>query len=269
MHTSLNVLERETYKRSPVHRLDGRIKILITLVIIVYAVALARADALDFPKLGLLEAYLIALMLIAGLEFSYIALRFAIVLPFGFGIAAFQPFLKQPFFDDFTVLYTLPLGLEITREGVLFGAIILAKFIVCVTAIILLSSTTSMSELVASARRLGMPREFALLFTVMVRYLFVFWMMMGRIRTAQKTRCFDIWNKKVQRKWILEQMGYTISSLFIRSYEQGERTYQSMLCRGYNADAHIYVGKKSIRATDVFVLALTIGIIGTAQIAVV
>ncbi len=261
MHISLGEIERETYKKTPVHGIDGRIKILITLVIIIYAVALPRMDALNLSKLGLLEAYIFVLMLLARLEVSYIALRFAIALPFGFGIAILQPFLKQQFISNFTVIYTLPLGLEVTREGILFGSVIFAKFLVCITAVIFLSSTTSMSELVSSARRLGMPRELALLFTMMIRYLFVFWNMLGRIRIAQKTRCFEIWNKKVPRRWILQQVGYTISSLFIRSYEQGERTYQSMLCRGYNADAHVYVGKKKICASDFLFLALTLGII--------
>lgn len=268
MHFSLSELERETYKKSHVHSIDGRIKILMTLAIIIYAVALPRMDTHNFAKLGVLEIYIIALMLLAKLEFSYLALRFAIALPFGFGIAAFQPFLKQPFISNFTVLYTLPMGLEVTREGMLFGFILFVKFLVCISAVILFSSTISMSELVASARRLGLPKELALLFTMMVRYLFVFWHMLGRIRTAQKTRCFEVWNRKVPRRWTLEQLGYTISSLFVRSYEQGERTYQSMLCRGYN-EAHVYVSKKNISASDVFVLTLTIVVIGAAQFQVV
>lgn len=266
MHLTLGDIERETYKKSPVHRIDGRIKILITLAIIIYAVALPRADVLNFLKLGFIEAYLLVLILFARIGFSYLVFRFMIALPFGFGIAVFQPFIRQPFFSEFTVLYTLPFGLEMTREGMLFGASIFAKFVVCITAVILLSSTTSLSDFVASARRLGLPKELALLFTMMVRYLFVFWNMLGRIRTAQKTRCFDIWNKNVTRRWTLEQIGYTISSLFIRSYEQGERTYQSMLCRGYSADAHVYVGRKKFSIPDVFVLVLTFCIIILAQI---
>jgi len=264
MHLSLTELEREAYRKSFIHNIDGRIKILITLAIIVYAVALPRMDTLNFMRLGALELYLIALMLLARIEFSYLALRFAIALPFGFGVAILQPFLRQPFIEKFTVLYTMPLGLEATREGVIFGGIIFSKFIVCISAVILLSSTTSLSELVSSARRLGLPKELALLFTMMVRYLFVFWSMLARIRTAQKTRCFDIWNRKVPRRWTLEQIGYTVSSLFVRSYEQGERTYQSMLCRGYD-EALVYVGKKKISPADVFVLAFTVVILLAAQ----
>ena len=269
MHISIIDLERESYKITPIHRLDGRIKILIIFAIIVYAVSLPRMDSLNFLKLGLLEAYLIIFLILARLNVRYLLFRFAIALPFGLTIAVLQAFLKQPFISDFTVLYSFPLGLEVTREGLIFGTIIFAKFLVCITSVILLSSTTPMSELVSSSRRLGMPRELVLLFTMMVRYLFVFWKMLGRIRTAQKTRCFELWNRKVPRMWTLEQVGYTISSLFIRSYEQGERTFQSMLCRGYSADTSVYVGKKKINTADILTFALTIGIIVAVQMIIV
>jgi cobalt/nickel transport system permease protein len=268
MHVSITDMEREAYRKSPIHGIDARIKILMTLGITVYVVALPRMETLNFTKLGILEAYLFTLMLFSRIELSHLAARFAIALPFGLGISTLQPFIKQPFIHDFTIISSLPMGLEITREGVLYGAIIFVKFLVCITSVILLSSTTSMSELVASARRLGLPKEMALLFTMMVRYLFVFWNMLGRIRTAQKTRCFEVWNRKVPRKWTLQQIGYTISSLFIRSYEQGERTYQSMLCRGYSADANVYVNKKKLQITDFAVFAVTLGIIIVVQVRV-
>src|SRR3990170_8174857 len=134
MHLSLTELEREAYRKSFVHNLDGRIKLLMTLVILVYAVALPRMDALNFMKLGFIEIYLVILILLARLEIKYLIIRFAIALPFGLSIAVLQPFLKQPFNVDFNVLYSLPFGLEITREGTLFGAIIFAKFFICATA---------------------------------------------------------------------------------------------------------------------------------------
>lgn len=261
-------MERETYKKSIIHSIDGRIKILMTLAITIYVVALPRMETINFTKLGIMEAYLLTLMLFSRIELSHLLARFMIAIPFGLGVCAFQPFIKQPFITDFTIIYSLPIGLEITQEGILYGAIIFAKFLVCISSVILLSSTTSMSEIVASARRLGLPKEMSLLFTMMVRYLFVFWNIMGRIRTAQKTRCFELWNRKVPRKWTLEQIGYTISSLFIRSYEQGERTYQSMLCRGYSADAYVYVGIKKLRPMDFTLMAITFVIIAFVQIRV-
>lgn len=258
MHITLTDIEREAYKDSLLHTMDGRIKIIMTLAVIIYAVSLPRLDTASIERLGILWLYLIGLMIIARLNLIYAAARLAIALPFGLGISVLQPFIRQPFIDDFTVIYVLPLGITVTREGTLFGGVLFAKFMVCVTAVVVLSSTTKMQDMVSNARRLGLPAELTLLLSMMVRYLFVFWSMLRRIRTAQKTRCFDIWNRNVPRKWILEQIGYTISSLFIRSYEQGERTYQSMLCRAYSADSHIRISTQKAGLCDHFMFSVTI-----------
>lgn len=34
--------------------------------------------------------------------------------------------------------------------------------------------------------------------------------------------------------------------MFIRSYEQGERVYTSMLCRGYGRESHLFIAKKPL-----------------------
>ena len=262
MKITLTDIERESYKDSPIHRLDGRIKILIMLSVILYAVNLPRIHELNLIRLSMIEAYLIALIIIANLNPVYTFFRFIAILPFGLGIAVLQPFIRQPFVESFTLYpISLPFGLTVTYEGLEFGTALIAKFIVCVTAIILLSSTTQMKDMVVSARRLGVPKEFTLLLTMMVRYLFVFWNVLKRIRIAQKTRLFNMWNKKVSRKWTLEQIGHSISSLFIRSYEQGERTYISMLCRGYGGSQQVYVDKKALGRMDILFFGMTCGAI--------
>ncbi len=262
MQITLTDIERESYKDSPVHRLDGRVKILATIAIIVFAVSLPRIDDSNFIRLAAIEVYLLSLILLARLNLFYVLIRFLAVLPFGLAMVVIQPFVRQPFIDTFTVIAEFPLGITMTYEGLYFGLSLLAKYIVCVTAIVLLSSTMIMNDMVVSARRLGIPKEFTLLLTMMVRYLFVFWIMLKRIRTAQKTRLFDIWNKNVPRRWILEQVGYTISSLFLRSYEQGERTYISMLCRGYGNDTgNIYIHKNKLRFTDATFIISTAAIL--------
>ena len=258
MKITLTDIERESYKDSPIHKRDGRIKLLITLAVILYAVNLPRIHDLNLIRLSMMEAYLLALIIIANLNPFYIFFRYIAILPFGLGIAVLQPFIKQPFIESFT-LYPVspPFGLTMTYEGLDFGIVLLAKFTVCATAIILLSSTTQMKDMVVSARRLGVPKEFTLLLTMMVRYLFVFWNVLKRIKIAQKTRLFNMWNKKVPRKWILKQIGHSISSLFLRSYEQGERTYISMLCRGYGGSQQVYVDRKALGMMDHMFFVLT------------
>jgi cobalt/nickel transport system permease protein len=263
---SLTDIERETYKDSHIHRLDGRIKLLFLIAIIIYIVSLPKFSVFALWKLAGIEIYLIILILIARLNLFYVALRYAMLTPFGLGIAIMQPFFRQGFITEFTV-HELPLiGLSWTEEGLLFGAVLFAKFSVSITTVIWFSSTSPMTEMVESARKLKLPREFALLLTMMVRYLFVFWGVLNRLHRAQASRCFDIWNKNVPRKWILEQIGYAISSLFIRSYEQGERTFQSMLSRGYDYTADIFIHKKKIRAPEIVFIVVTILIVGIIQL---
>lgn len=250
LHSSIAHIEKEVYKDSVMHKLDGRIKIIMALGMIIYAVTVP-----DIIPLLLLESYLLILLLLSRLSLLYILARILLILPFGGVIALFQPFIRSG-----VVLYSLPFGLVITYEGILFGLLLFFKLIVCVTAIILLSSTTPMQELVSSARRLGLPREFALLLGLMTRYLFVFYDAFQRIRVAQKTRCFSVRGKSY--KWVLEQIGYTIGTLFIRAYEQGEKVYLSMLSRGYNPDSQMYVSEKRIGAQDVAVMTMTLLVIG-------
>jgi cobalt/nickel transport system permease protein len=115
--------------------------------------------------------------------------------------------------------------------------------------------------MVTAADRIGIPRQFTLLLSMMVRYLFLFWAVLKRIRIAQQTRLFDIWNKNVSRKWVIEQVGNSMSTIFIRSYEQGERTYISMLCRGYGSGHEKAYYRTKIKAPDILFLILSAGLI--------
>ena len=115
--------------------------------------------------------------------------------------------------------------------------------------------------MVAAADRIGIPREFTLLLSMTVRYLFLFWAVLKRIRIAQETRLFSIWNQEVHRKWIIKQIGHSISTIFVRSYEQGEKTYISMLCRGYGSGQDKAYYKAKIQTRDILFLLLSTGII--------
>lgn len=266
MDITLTDIERQTYKQTPIHNLDGRTKLAISIIIIIYSVWLSPLEFSNLYKLGTLELYLIILMVLARLNPVYVLLRLLVTLPFGTSIIVLQPFVRHSFLDQATYYpVDLPFGLAVTYEGLLFGGLLFAKFLVCVSAIILLSSTTRMNEMVAAARRLGIPAEFTLLLTMMVRYLFLFWIFLKRIRTAQKVRLFHIWNRKVPRKWILRQIAYTISSLFIRSYEQGERTYISMLCRGYKGNS-VYLRKEKLRIQDYTFVTIAAGLLIVMQL---
>lgn len=245
-------IEKESERDSILHGIDGRIKIISTFLIICYAVY-----STDIIILVILEIYLLFLILISKISLSYALKRILLILPFGGFIALFQLFIRPG-----DVIYTLPLlGLNITEQGLIFGMLLLSRLIVCITAVVLLSSVTSMQELINSARKLKLPSEFAMLLSLTIRYLFFFYEELKRIRNAQKSRCFDIWNKKTEYKWRVKKVGHTITMMFLRSYEQGEKVYLSMLSRGYSNESNIYLEKSKIVKTDLVLITSTVTLV--------
>lgn len=256
MHIGISQIESESGKKSPIHNLDGRIKLIMTLFIVIYAVY-----TVQLPVLLLLEAYLLGLIWISKISFTYTVKRVLVILPFGGFIALFQPFIQPG-----EILYTLPLGFNITYEGTLFGILLFTRLIVCLTAVVLLSSVTPIQEIVNSGRRMGFPRELSMIMSLTIRYLFMFYEELERIKNAQKTRCFDIWNNKTSYRWRLRQIAYTIVMLFLRSYEQGEKVYFSMLSRGYSEKSHMYQETKKLRVNDYLFIIITIFLILTIEL---
>jgi cobalt/nickel transport system permease protein len=95
--------------------------------------------------------------------------------------------------------------------------------------------------------RMGLPSDFALVFGMMIRYLFVFGYVYRKVMDSLATRCFDAFDRSLPWRYRIQQLGYTIGTLFIRSYEQGERVYMSMLCRGYGKGSHLFITKKPLK----------------------
>jgi cobalt/nickel transport system permease protein len=143
----------------------------------------------------------------------------------------------------------------------MFGLLLMSRLVVSLTCIVLLSSLSPMQEVVNSFRRLGMPREFAMIFSLFIRYLFMFYDELHRIMHAQKSRNFDIFNKKTTYLWRMKQLAYTIAMMFLRSYERGETVYFSMLSRGYSENSEIYTDKNKLASRDFFFIGVTISFI--------
>ncbi|NLX48292.1 MAG: cobalt ECF transporter T component CbiQ [Methanospirillum sp.] len=258
-------IERLADGDSPVHRLDARVKIMVCFGAVVALVALPRGDAL-FPvalAFGILLALFLAISRIRLLAF---AARVLAILPFGLSILVFQVlFPASPVHDPTVVVHLLP-GLAVTAEALEVAVQLGVRFLLCLGFVILLSSTTRVQDLLTGARRLGLPSEFTLILGMMTRYLFVFGQMFVRISNALATRCFDPLDRALPYGYRLRETGYTLGTMFIRSYEQGERTYQAMLCRGYGKDAYLLVPRKPLLAAEWVVLGGCMAVVVGAPI---
>jgi cobalt/nickel transport system permease protein len=250
-------IERTAYRDSPVHRLDARVKVIITVAAILTIVAFPYSAGVYIVG-GMIFLYCAGLWAISGVPPGIYFMRLLLILPFGIFIILFQIFFENPYYAVFHPVVVLPLGVQIFAESVEFATILGVKSLVCVSFVILLSSTTKMQDLLEGAGRLGMPAEFTLVLGMMIRYLFVFAAMYRRIKNALETRCFDAFDSSLPYRYRLRKLSYTIGTVFIRSFEQGERTYTSMLCRGYGRGSHLFITKKPLRKGEWLLLGGTI-----------
>jgi cobalt/nickel transport system permease protein len=187
----------------------------------------------------------------------YLQRLFSIVPLWGI-VIFFQIFLKNKYYTDYHTIIAFPFGIAVYSESVEFAFILLVKFIVSISFIILLSSTTKVQDMLEGGTRLGLPADFALVLGMMLRYLFVFGYIYRKVTDSLVTRCFNAFDRKLPYRYRLRQMGYILGTLFIRAYEQGERVYISMLCRGYGRNSFLYVKKKSLSKGDLAFLSFSI-----------
>lgn len=97
-----------------------------------------------------------------------------------------------------------------------------------------------------------------MILSIMVRFLFVFIDELAAIRKSQKSRNFHIHSKLTPYKWRIKQVGYSIAMMFVKSYEQGERVYKSMISRGFSDKSDLYNEKTSLEKPDYIYIATII-----------
>jgi cobalt/nickel transport system permease protein len=242
-------IERYSNRDSSIHRLDARVKIIVVFAVIIAMVAVPYSTMV-FTVGIIFFLFFILLWILTRLS-PWIYIKRALVIISLWGIVIlFQIFLKNPYYTEYHALVTLPFGISIYAESIQFALILFVKFIITVSFIILLSSTTKIQDLLKGGQRLGLPADFALALGMMIRYLFVFGYMYRKIVQTLETKAFDPFDKNLPYRYRMRQIGYTIGTMFIRSYEQGERVYISMLCRGYGKHSHLFIEKKALNRAE-------------------
>jgi len=119
------------------------------------------------------------------------------------------------------------LGLSLSESGLTAAGGLLAKATLSVLAATVLAATTQPRELVRGLERLRLPSVLVQILMFMFRYADVVGEL-RRMRVARESRGF-----RGRHIGALRVLGPAAGSLFIRSYERGERVHLAMLSRGY------------------------------------
>jgi len=179
-----------------------------------------------------------------------------VIIPFVLLIAVFIPFFKE---GEVAGSYNIWLWrVSITYNGLQVLENILAKAWLSILSLILLTSTTRFNTLLEGLGKLRMPRVMVIILSFMYRYIFVLVDEVMRMKQARDSRNFG-----GSRLWKLRTIGNMIGTLFIRSYERGERVYAAMLARGYAGRTRTY-HQLNFRLADIyFILGFGLAVILT------
>jgi len=202
---------------SPVHRLPPQVKIVASVAVTVAVVATPPEQLWAFGAFALLLAGAAAASRVPA---RWLLPRVLIEAPFVV-LAAVLPF----FGEGEQVRW---LGLDLYVDGLLGAWNIAAKGTLGVVASLLLAATTPMRELLLGLERLRTPGIVVQIATFMLRYVDLILDQGRRMRIARLSRGSD-----PRFLWQARAFATSIGTLFLRSYERGERVYLAMVARGY------------------------------------
>ena len=193
-------LDRYSRLDSPIHRLPAAIKLTGALVLLVATISLRQA-------LVPVAVVLIVVAAASHIPIEFLLKRLLLLEPLALGVALLALF--QP------------------QGGGIF-AFLVAKSTLCLLTMILLSNTTSFSEVLRVLRRVHVPALLITTLSLMYRYLFVLVDEADRMKRARTCRSFV---RRRRFRW--HTMATVAGQLFIRSTERAERIYEAMCARGW------------------------------------
>ncbi len=256
-----NAFDRYLAGDSVIHRLDPRVKVVVTVLFILSNVLVPDGAWLAF---ALAFGFVLLVTRLARLPWLFAVKRSFIVLPFVLAAV--------------TILFTLPgapvfsfaLGpwkLTITDAGLLRFSSIVVRSLLSVQMAILLTATTQFTDLIHALRHLYLPSILVAVIAFMYRYLFVLSdevLRLLRARDARSARPLaggggTVW-------WRARVTGHMAGQLFLRSWERSDRVYNAMLSRGYAG--HLYtLNTHVMEREDWWLLGLALASLALIQLA--
>ncbi len=202
---------------SPVHGLAAEVKVACALGFVVAVVATPREALWAFAVFAALVA---AATRRARLPAPVLARRLSVEAPF----VAFA--LLLPFVGSGPRTDVGPLSLSVS--GCWAAWSILAKATLGASVAVVLSWSTPVPDLLAGLERLRVPRALTAIAGFMVRYLDLVADGLRRLQIARVSRGDD-------PRWLWQgrAAASTAGTMFVRTFERGERVQQAMLARGY------------------------------------
>ena len=221
---------------TPVHRLDPRAKVLTTACFIVAVVSFDKYAVAAMTPFFLYPAVLMA----AGrVPAGFVLTRLLLVSPFAVLIGVFNPWL-----DREVLAQVGPVALT---GGWLSFASILLRFVLTLSAALLLVATTGFNQVCQALERFRVPTVFVVQLLLLYRYLFVLAREAWRMLRAFRLRALR------DRAVPLRVYGSLVGLLLLRTLDRAQRVYTAMRCRGFDGTMRLGEASRFRAADAVFV----------------
>jgi cobalt/nickel transport system permease protein len=209
-------------KDTRIHHLDPRVKVVTTIIFIIYVVSFNKYEIADLLPFFLFPALLIGL---ADLPFGYLLRKLLLVSPFVLFIGIFNPLLDKQI--------VLQIGSLSISGGWVSLASILLRFILTVSAALLLIATTGFPAICMALEKLGAPKIISVQLLMLYRYIFVLIEESIRMFRAYTLRS---WTGKKPNFSVFKQL---LGSLLLRTLDRAQRIHLAMLSRAFTGDIKV------------------------------
>lgn len=213
---ALDQVERAAQGGSPLHGVDARAKLIVTVV---YLVAMLSVPLGRLSELLLFAVYPLIGASMGGLSYGKLFRRSLVVVPFAAFVGVFNLFYdREP---------ALRIGSLILSAGWISFLSILLRGVLSVQALLVLVSTTDYYRLCRSMQRLGVPSLFTAQLLFVYRYLYVLVEQSLAMMRARDARSFG------RRAYPLRVWGTLVGQLLIRTFERATLVGRAMSARGF------------------------------------
>lgn len=255
-----SALDRYRDRTSPIHDLDPRVKVVVTLLAIFSVLSLPDGA---WGTYFLTWCAVLAVALVAQLGIGFVLSRSLVALPFA--LVAITLVFTLPG----RTLFTLHLGVwEISASdvGLVRFISILTRSWLSVQMAVLLVATTRIPDLLHALRHLRVPALLVTVLSFMIRYLFVLVDEVTRLLRARQARsAFSAQGKGGgSLLWRARVAGNMTGQLFLRSLERSDRIYNAMLARGFRGQ-YVTINPHVMRRRDWMALGVAIGALTAVQ----
>ncbi len=219
---SLGLLDTLSYKDTFVHRLDPRIKLVVTLAFILFVVSFQRYELTRMIPFFIFPVFILSL---GDIPLKFILKKLFVVSPFALFVGVFNPVF------DTTPMYVFN-GFSVSGGWISFLSII-TKFILTVSSALLLIATTSFYGVCSALEKLKVPKIFIVQLLLLYRYLFVLAGETMQTVRAKNTRSFGKGSTDV--RLFINITGV----LALRTVERSDKIYQAMCSRGFDGEIRL------------------------------